>query len=161
MLKLRLYEMKNSSLVDFRFADCINRYKKSSDLGEMMMIFLCMGYFNSEIMHALPRAEFEAVMEECQPHIEKFYQSSKVLLDAGLESETKNIRRVNGKVIVTDGPYTETKELIGSTFIFEAENMEEAIQLASLHPTTQVNRGEEFGWRIEIRPVHYFKNDFK
>jgi hypothetical protein len=118
-----------------------------------------MGYFNPEKMDARPRAEIEAVMSECQPHIEKFYESGKVLIDAGLDSETKSLRRENGKVIVTDGPFTETKERIGSIFIFEAENMDEAIQLASLHPTTQVNRGEEFGWRIEIRPVHYFKND--
>lgn len=99
------------------------------------------------------------MMDECQQHTEKFYESGKVLLDAGLESEIKNLRRVDGKVVVTDGPFTETKELIGSIFIFEAENMDEAIQIASIHPTTQVNKGEEFGWRIEIRPVHYFKND--
>ena len=123
------------------------------------MIFLCMGYFNSEKMHARPSAEIEALMAECQPHTEKLYQSGRVLVDAGLESEIKNLRRVDGKVIVTDGPYTETKELIGSIFIFEAENMDEAIELASIHPTTQVTKGEEFGWRIEIRPVHYFKND--
>jgi hypothetical protein len=133
--------------------------KNLSDLGEMIMIFLCMGYFNPKKMDARPRAEIEAVMSECQPHIEKFYDSGKVLLDAGLESETKSLRRVNGKVIVTDGPFTETKEMIGSIFIFEAESMDEAIQLASLHPTTQVSKGEEFDWRIEIRPVHYFKND--
>jgi len=123
------------------------------------MIFLCMGYFNPEKMDARPRAEIEAVMSECQPVVENFYESGKVLIDAGLESETKSLRRVNGKIIVTDGPLTETKELIGSIFIFEAESMDEAIQLASLHPTTQISRGEEFGWRIEIRPVHYFKND--
>lgn len=124
-----------------------------------MMIFLCMGYFNSEKMDARPSAEIEAVMEECQPHTEKFYETGKVLLDAGLESEIKNLRRVDGKVMVTDGPFTETKELIGSIFIFEAEDMDEAIELASIHPTTQLNIGEEFGWRIEIRPVHFFKND--
>jgi hypothetical protein len=125
----------------------------------MTMIFLCMGYFNPEKMDARPRAEIEAVMSECQPHIEKFYESGNVLIDAGLDSETKSLRRVDGKVIVTDGPFTETKEMIGSVFIFEAESMDEAIQLASLHPTTQVSRGEEFGWRTEIRPVHFFKND--
>lgn len=123
------------------------------------MIFLCMGYFNPEKMDARPRAEIEAVMSECQPVVENFYKSGKVLIDAGLESETKSLRRVNGKVIVTEGPFTETKEMIGSIFIFEAESMDEAIQLASLHPTTQISRGEEFGWHIEIRPVHYFKND--
>jgi hypothetical protein len=133
--------------------------KNLNDLGEMIMIFLCMGYFNPEKMDARPRAEIDAVMSECQPIVENFYESGKVLIDAGLESEVKSLRRVDGKVIVTDGPFTETKELIGSIFIFEAENMDEAIQLASLHPTTQIDRGEEFGWRIEIRPVHFFKND--
>lgn len=123
------------------------------------MQFLCMGYFNPEKMNARPTEEIEAVMEECQPHIQKFYESGKVLLDAGLESEIKNLQRIKDKVIVTDGPFTETKELIGSIFVFEAEDMDEAIQLASIHPTTQVNKGEELGWRIEVRPVHYFKND--
>lgn len=123
------------------------------------MIFLCMGYYNPEKMDARPRAEIEAIMNECQPHIENFYNSGEVLLDAGLDTESKSLRRVDGKIIVTDGPYTETKEMIGSIFIFEAENMDEAIQLASLHPTTQVSKGEEFGWRIEVRPVHYFKNN--
>ena len=123
------------------------------------MIFLCMGYLTPEKMDARPKAEIEGVMSECQPHLEKFYESGKVMIDAGLEIETKSLRRVNGKVTVTDGPFTETKELIGSIFLIEAEDMDEAIQLASLHPTTQVSRGEEFGWRIEIRPVHYFKND--
>ncbi|MDN4523305.1 YciI family protein [Fictibacillus fluitans] len=123
------------------------------------MIFLCMGYFIPEKMDARPNAEIETIMSECQPHLEKFYETGKVMIDAGLELETKSLRRVNGKVTVTDGPFTETKELIGSIFLIEAEEMDEAIQLASLHPTTQVSIGEEFGWRIEIRPVHYFKND--
>ncbi|PPA69371.1 YciI family protein [Jeotgalibacillus proteolyticus] len=123
------------------------------------MIFLCMGYFNAEKMHALPGAEVEALMNECQPYTDKLYESGKVLLDAGLESEVKSLRRVGEKVMVTDRPPAATNELIGSVFILEAENMEEAIQLASIHPTTQVDKGEEFGWRTEIRPVHFFKND--
>ncbi|MBS4201358.1 hypothetical protein KHA93_17120 [Bacillus sp. FJAT-49732] len=123
------------------------------------MIFLCMGYFNAEKMDARPKNEIDAVMEECQPHLKEFYNSGKVMLDAGLEKETKCLQRVNGKVRVMDGPFTETKELIGSVFLIEAEDMEEAIQIALLHPTTQVSSGEEFGWRIEIRPVHYFKKN--
>ncbi|MDQ0861929.1 hypothetical protein QFZ72_005408 [Bacillus sp. V2I10] len=124
-----------------------------------MMIFLCMGYYNAEKMDARPKEEIDAVMRECQPHLDEFYNSGQVVVDAGLELETKCLRRVNGKVTVTDGPFTETKELIGSVFLIEAKDMEEAIQIASLHPTTQVGTGEEFGFRIEIRPVHYFKKN--
>lgn len=118
-----------------------------------------MGYFSPEKMNARPREEIEAVMSECQPVIENFYESGKVLLDAGLESEVKSLRRVNGQVLVTDGPFKETEDLIGSVFVFEAESMDEAIKMASLHPTTQISKGEEFGWRIEVRPVHFFKNE--
>lgn len=121
------------------------------------MIYLCLGYFEPEIMDARPKAEIDAVMRECQPHLAEFYKSGQVMMDAGLDLEAKCLRRVNGKVMVTDGPFIETKELIGSAFLIEAEDMEEAIRIASLHPTTQVSAGEEFGWGIEIRPIHYFE----
>jgi hypothetical protein len=121
------------------------------------MIFLCLGYFNPEKMDARPKEEIKAVMSECQPHLMEFYKSGQVVMDAGLDLETKCLRRENGKVMVTDAPFVETKELIGSAFLIEAQDMKDAIQIASLHPTTQVAEGEEFGWRIEIRPVHYFE----
>lgn len=109
-------------------------------------------------MDALPKDEIDAVMQECQPHLEEFYNSGKVDIDAGLSSETKCLRRANGKVKVTDGPFIETKEMIGSAFLIEARDMEEAIRIASMHPTVQVGAGEQFGWGIEIRPIHYFKS---
>jgi hypothetical protein len=48
----------------------------------MIMIFLCIGYLIAEKMDARPNAEIEAVMNECQPHLEKFYDSGNVLIDA-------------------------------------------------------------------------------
>jgi hypothetical protein len=108
-------------------------------------------------MKARPNEEIDAVMSECRPHLEELYKSGQVFIDAGLALETKCLRRVNGKVTVTDGPFVETKEMIGSAFLIEARDMEEAIRLASLHPTTRVAAGEQFGWGIEIRPIHYFE----
>ena len=121
------------------------------------MKYLCLGYFDPEKMNVRPRAEIDAVMRECQPHMEELYKSGQLIIDAGLTLETKCLRRVNGKVRITDGPFIETKEIIGSAFFIEARDMEEAIRVASLHPTTQVSAGEQFGWRIEIRPVDYFE----
>lgn len=121
------------------------------------MKYLCLGYFDPQKMDARPKAEIDAVMRECQPHMEELYKSGQVIIDAGLALETKCLRRVNGKVTVIDGPFVETKEMIGSAFLIEARDMEEAIRVATLHPTTQVEAGERFGWRIEIRPIHYFE----
>ncbi|RCW48607.1 YciI family protein [Paenibacillus prosopidis] len=121
------------------------------------MKYLCLGYLEPEKMNARPKAEIDAVMSECQPHLEELYKSGQLIIDAGLSFETKSLRWLNGKVTVIDGPFIETKEMLGSAFLIEARDMEEAIRVASLHPTTQVGAGEQFGWRIEIRPFHYFK----
>lgn len=40
------------------------------------------------------------------------------------------VRKRCGKVTATDGPYTETKEIIGGYFLVEAESLEEAVELA-------------------------------
>lgn len=121
------------------------------------MRFLCLGWLDASRMDALSKDEVDAVMSECGPHMETLYRQAKVIVAAGLEPQTKSLRRVNGKVIVTDGPFIETKDLIGGAFIIEAADMEQAVQLASLHPTTQVPAGERLGWRLEVRPIHYFK----
>ncbi|MFC5468395.1 YciI family protein [Cohnella suwonensis] len=120
------------------------------------MKFLCLGYLQPEKMDERPKEEIDAVMRECRPHMEELYKSGQVIIDAGLSMETTCLQRVNGKVKVTDGPFTETKEIIGGAFLIEARDREEAIRIASLHPTVQVGAGERFGWRIEIRPIDYF-----
>jgi hypothetical protein len=52
----------------------------------------------------------------------------------------------NGKVAVTDGPYAETKELLGGILVLEARDMNHAVQLISQHP------GVKYG-PFEIRPA--------
>jgi len=121
------------------------------------MKFLCFGYLSPEKMNVLPKGEIEAIMSECSPHLEKFYLSGQVIMDVGVETEVKSIRREKGNIKVTENALVEFDERIGSVFLIEANDMEEAIRIASLHPTTQLDAGEELGWRIEIRPVHYLE----
>jgi hypothetical protein len=121
------------------------------------MKFLCIGYLRPEKMDERSKDEIEAIMSECGPHLHKFYKTGKVLMDVGVERVVKSLRRENGEVKVMDNPLVQTNEMIGSVFLIEANDIEEAISIASLHPTAQLNVGEELGWRIEIRPVHYFE----
>ncbi len=123
------------------------------------MKFLCLGYLDSAKMDARPKEEIDAVMNQCPPHLDELYNSGQLIIDAGLASETKCLRQANGKVRVTDGPFIEAKEMIGSAFLIEARDMEEAIRIASLHPAVQIGAGEQFGWGIEIRPIEYFKEE--
>ncbi len=57
------------------------------------------------------------------------------------------VRQANGKVLVTDGPYTETKEQLGGYYIVECENLDEAIEAAKRIPTVAS------GGSVEVRPI--------
>ena len=56
------------------------------------------------------------------------------------------VRARNGKTMVTDGPFAETKEQLGGYYIVEAKDLDEAISIAARIP------GSKYG-SIEVRPV--------
>lgn len=56
------------------------------------------------------------------------------------------VRVRDGEVLVTDGPFTESKEWIAGYDLIEAADLDQAIEIASKHPMAR------FG-RIELRPV--------
>ena len=58
------------------------------------------------------------------------------------------IRSTNGKPHATDGPYSETKEVLAGYYTIEAPNYEEAVKLALAHPHV------EYGGTVEIRQVY-------
>jgi len=57
----------------------------------------------------------------------------------------RSVRVRDGKTMVTDGPFVETKESIGGFDIIEADSLEEAVEIAAGHPVAQ-------GGTIEVRP---------
>ena len=60
--------------------------------------------------------------------------------------ETMCVRVRDGKTIVTDGPFAETREQIGGYFVVDVENVEEAITIARKIPGARIGT-------VEIRPV--------
>jgi len=61
-------------------------------------------------------------------------------------STATSVRPVDGKRIVTDGPFAETREQLGGYFIIEATDLDEAVEIAKKVP------GGAFG-TVEIRPL--------
>jgi hypothetical protein len=57
-----------------------------------------------------------------------------------------SVRVRNGKQSVTDGPFAETREVLGGYYIVDVANLDEAIQIAERHP------GARYG-AVEIRPI--------
>jgi hypothetical protein len=58
----------------------------------------------------------------------------------------KSVRVRDGKKLITDGPFTETKEAVGGFDILECGSLEEAVEIAAGHPAAQ-------GGTIEVRPL--------
>jgi hypothetical protein len=63
--------------------------------------------------------------------------------------EATTVRVRGGEVLITDGPFTESKEWIAGYDLLDCDNLDDAIDYASRHPMAR--RG-----RIEIRPVWHF-----
>jgi hypothetical protein len=61
-------------------------------------------------------------------------------------AEAKVVRVADGETIVTDGPFADTKEVLGGVFVTELPDLDEAIRLAALVPAA------EYG-TLEIRPL--------
>ena len=61
-------------------------------------------------------------------------------------SEAKVVRFRDGERLVTDGPFAETKELIGGVFLTDLPDLDEAIRLSALVPAAQYGS-------MEIRPI--------
>jgi hypothetical protein len=57
------------------------------------------------------------------------------------------VRVQEGDTLTTDGPFAETKEALGGFFLFEADNLDDAIALASRVPAARR------GGAVEVRPV--------
>ncbi len=70
-----------------------------------------------------------------------------VALEALEDADTATtVRRRDGKLSMTDGPFAEIKEHLGGFFIIEARDLNEAIRIAGGHPAACWDS-------IEIRPV--------
>jgi hypothetical protein len=52
-----------------------------------------------------------------------------------------------GRTLTTDGPFADTKEVFGGYYVFEAANLDEAIELAGRIPSARL------GGKVEVRPV--------
>jgi len=87
---------------------------------------------------------------------EKEKQAGKLLATGALlpSSAGARVHVANGKVSVTDGPFSETKELVGGFAIFELSSREEAIEGAKgLMQLYADVLGASYQGQIEVRPL--------
>jgi len=112
------------------------------------MKFMLLIYNDSTLHAALPQAQADAMMRECLAHADELRGEGHLIESQMLEgTETaKSLRIRNGRSQVTDGPFSEAKEVLGGFNLIEARDMEEAIRIAALFPWSRTGC-------VEIRPV--------
>jgi hypothetical protein len=112
------------------------------------MKYICLGYVDETIWDSLSEGERKAMMDECFAYDEVLRQRGHFVGGEALQGARSavTLRPRDGKVLVTDGPYAETKEQLGGILILEAADLNHAIQLMSQHPGAKIGP-------FEIRPA--------
>jgi hypothetical protein len=112
------------------------------------MQFLLLVYTDAALMEALPEGRYDTMMKGCLEHADDLQRAGKLLQFQQLEDArtAKSVRIRNGKASVLDGPFAETKELLGGFNLIEADDIDEAIRIASELPWATTGC-------IEVRPV--------
>jgi hypothetical protein len=95
-----------------------------------------------------------ATKEDVQRAIDRFYEWHEKNVEAGRALRGSRLR-TDGKVVsrrsITDGPFAESKELVGGYWFFLADSLEEAAALGAENPCLA------FGLTLEIRPLEEAK----
>ncbi len=97
---------------------------------------------------AMTEAEREHCYEESTQLAQNLHANGKFLGANPLHptSTATSVRVRDGKPVVTDGPFAETREHLGGYFLIDAKNLDEAIGIAARIPGARVGT-------VEIRPV--------
>lgn len=112
------------------------------------MKFLLLIYNEPELLEALPSGEFETRMRGCLSHADELQREGKLLESRMLQAPAtaKSVRIRNGRRTTSDGPFAETKEVLGGFNLIEAADIDEAVRMAA-----------EFPWArtgcVEVRPL--------
>jgi hypothetical protein len=109
------------------------------------MKYLCLVYAAEELLHALPESPRD---EECQAYAEQVRDSGRMLAAEALQpvSTATTVRLRGGQLSVTDGPFAETREQLAGFYLIEAQDLNEAINVAGQIPAARVGC-------VEVRPV--------
>lgn len=112
------------------------------------MKFICLGYIEPGKFEGMAEAERNAAVDACFAYDDVLRKNGHFAGGDGLmpPGTARTLRPRNGKAIVTDGPYAETKEQLGGILILEARDMDHAVELMTRHPGVQMGP-------FEIRPA--------
>jgi hypothetical protein len=114
------------------------------------MRYLMLLYTNDAEWQALGTTE-EAIVREHFELIKNLKQNGTYRTSDALAPATSatTVRVRDGKTLVSDGPFAETKEMLGGYYVIEAPNLDDAIAIAARIPDARAGS-------VEVRPIREF-----
>lgn len=112
------------------------------------MKFMLLCYDDEAAWKRVGEAAQMAAMQEAVQITHELHARGQYQLASPLQptATAKSVRVRNGERLVTDGPFAETREVLGGFYLIDVPDMAAAIEIAARHP------GQRFGG-VEVRPV--------
>jgi hypothetical protein len=110
--------------------------------------YMLLIYGNEELWNSFPPEEFAEVVKETNALQAELRESGEFIGAWGVADQVnaKTVTLVDGAPVVTDGPYLEAKEYLGSFDIIDCESLERALEIAARVPFARLGK-------VEVRPL--------
>jgi len=115
--------------------------KTETTTGEYMLLFR-----GPHWDRGLSQQELQAAMDKVMAWFEGLNQRGKTKAAQPLGAQGRIISGANGQLVV-DGPFAESKEAVGGYLMLQADNLNEAVEIARSMPTLK------YGISVEVRPI--------
>jgi len=114
------------------------------------MKYMMLIYGNQETWDAAAYEDWPAIIAAMNAYNAKYFATGEMLGAYGVadQIEARTVRIVDGVAAITDGPYIEAKEYIGSFSIIECADLDRALAIAADMPWAKIGP-------VEIRPLEH------
>ena len=105
-------------------------------------------YYQESIINNMTEQEWHDLNQECIAGVEKLTSQGKFVTGQPLQpiDTATTVRVRDDEVLISDGPFAETKEQLGGFYMFECANLDEAIKYAAMIPSAEHGS-------VEVRPI--------
>ena len=114
------------------------------------MKYMLLIYGNDDVWASLPTEERRQLVADTDALNQQLFAAGELVGAYGLadQSEAKLVTVRDGARFVTDGPYLESKEFLGSFSVIECDSPERALEIAALNPASKYTG-------VEVRPLEH------
>jgi hypothetical protein len=112
------------------------------------MKYIALIYGNDEIWESVPPERWREIVDDVDDFNRRLQESGEMIAVDGLVSRARAVRAPHGMPVISDGPYLEAKEYVGSYFILDVDSDERALEIVRSYPALLAEGGG-----IELWPL--------